>query len=62
MYILVTVLVISNMMFQCEVPKELAGKILIDFSLHERKCVLHLPEGLEYAPAKVKLIEGKLSV
>lgn len=62
MYSLVTVLVISNMMFQCEVPKDLAGKIVIDFLLDERKCVLHLPEGLEYKPAKIKLIESQISV
>jgi len=49
-------------MFQCEVPKDLVDRIVIDFSLAQQKCVLHLPEGLEYAPAKVKLIEGKLSV
>lgn len=59
---LVTVLVISNMMFQCEVPQELAGKIVIDFLLHESECVLHLPEGLEYIPAKIKLIDSQVSV
>ena len=62
MYTLVTMLIVSNIMFQCEVPKDLVGKIVIDFSLHERKCVLHLPEGLEYSPARIKLIESKLSV
>ena len=62
MYTFVTMLIVSNIMFQCEVPKDLVGRIVIDFSLAQQKCVLHLPEGLEYAPAKIKLIEGKLSV
>lgn len=61
MYSLVTVLVISNLMFQCEVPKDLVSKIVIDFLLDERKCVLHLPEGLEYVPAKIKIIDGDIS-
>ena len=62
MYTLVTMLIVSNIMFQCEVPKDLVDRIVIDFSLAQQKCVLHLPEGLEYSPARIKLIESKLSV
>lgn len=62
MNILVTVLVINNLLFQCEVSETLAKSIIIDYSLENNACALHLPDEIKYIPATITVIEAGISI